>query len=292
MEQHPNAKLTPKGRETLVSRIESGLGVAEAARQMGNSRPTAGKRLRRSRSGEGLSDRSSRPRRLARLTPPEVEERVCEARSSMLLAPLGLAATTGVPARTCARIVSRRGMPRLADVKKVARIPDGGGHRALGRGCGSARGAGAACLHVAVDDFSRVAYAELLPDERKGTCAAFMGRCLRFFEGMGVRVERVMTDNGPGYRSGEFNALLESEGARHVYTRAYSPWQNGKVERMNRTLAQEWQYARAWDGEAGRASALPAFIEHYNWERPHSACGGLPPMSRIVGVNNLSAHNS
>ena len=114
-----------------------------------------------------------------------------------------------------------------------------------------------------------------------------MGRCLRFFEGMGVRVERVMTDNGPGYRSGEFNALLESEGARHVYTRAYSPWQNGKVERMNRTLAQEWQYARAWDGEAGRASALPAFIEHYNWERPHSACGGLPPMSRIVGVNNL-----
>ena len=83
-----------------------------------------------------------------------------------------------------------------------------------------------------------------------------------------------------------------SEGARHVYTRAYSPWQNGKVERMNRTLAQEWQYARAWDGEAGRASALPAFIEHYNWERPHSACGGLPPMSRIVGVNNLSAHNN
>lgn len=119
-----------------------------------------------------------------------------------------------------------------------------------------------------------------------------MGRCLRFFEGMGVRVERVMTDNGPGCRGGEFNALLESEGARHVYTRAYSPWQNGKVERMNRTLAQEWQYARAWDGEAGRASALPAFIEHYNWERPHSACGGLPPMSRIVGVNNLSAHNT
>lgn len=165
MEQHPNAKLTPKGRETLVSRIESGLGVAEAARQMGISRQTAGKWLRRSRSGEGLSDRSSRPRRLARLTPPEVEERVCEPRSSMLLAPLGLAATTGVPARTCARIVSRRGMPRLADVdrvtgearrrgpvapvryererpgellhvdvKKVARIPDGGGHRALGRG--------------------------------------------------------------------------------------------------------------------------------------------------------------
>ena len=173
MKQHPNARLTPRGRETLVSRIESGLGVAEAARQMGVSRQTASKWLRRSRSGEPMSDRSSRPRRLARSTPREVEDRVCEARSSMLLAPLGLAAATGVPARTCARIVARRGMPGLADVdrvtgevrrrgpvtpvrhererpgelvhvdvKKVARIPDGGGHRALGRGCGSARGAG------------------------------------------------------------------------------------------------------------------------------------------------------
>ena len=151
---------------------------------------------------------------------------------------------------------------------------------------------GAACLHVAVDDFSRVAYAELLPDERKGTCAAFMGRCLRFFEGMGVRVERVMTDNGSAYRSAASAGELASRGIGHKFTRPFSPWQNGKVERMNRTLAQEWQYARAWDGEAGRASALPAFIEHYNWERPHSACGGLPPMSRIVGVNNLSAHNN
>ncbi|MDO4442262.1 MAG: IS481 family transposase [Slackia sp.] len=323
MSQHPNAKPAPKGRETLVSRIESGLGVAEAARQMGVSRQTAGKWLRRSRSGEPMTDRPSRPRRLPRLTPPEVEERVAAARREFMLAPLGLAAVTGVPARTCARIVARRGMPRLADVdrvtgeprrrgpvtrvryererpgellhvdvKKVARIPDGGGHRALGRGCGSARGAGSACLHVAVDDFSRVAYAELLPDERKGTCAAFMGRCLRFFEGAGVRVERVMTDNGPGYRSGEFNALLESAGVRHIYTRPFSPWQNGKAERMNRTIAQEWQYARAWESEAGRASALPAFIEHYNWERPHSACGGLPPMSRIVGVNNLLARNT
>ena len=325
MDQHPNARLTPRGRETLVSRIESGLGVAAAARQMGVSRQTASKWLRRSGSGEGLSDRGSRPRRLARSTPRDVEDRVCEARSSLLLAPLGLSAATGVPARTCARIVARRGLPRLADVdrvtgevrrrgpvtpvryererpgelvhvdvKKVARIPDGGGWRARGESvlAHPDSGAGYACLHVAVDDFSRVAYAELLPDERKGTCAAFMGRCLRFFEGVGVRVERVMTDGGPGYRSGEFNALLEAAGARHVYTRPYSPWQNGKVERMNRTIAQEWQYGRAWDSEAGRASALPAFIERYNWDRPHSACGGLPPMSRIVGVNNLSAHNS
>ena len=119
-----------------------------------------------------------------------------------------------------------------------------------------------------------------------------MRRALRFYAGLGLTVERVMTDNGPGYRGGEFNELLAAAGARHVYTRPYSPWQNGKVERMNRTIAQEWQYGRAWESEAERADALPAFIERYNWSRPHSARGGLPPMSRIVGVNNLLAHNS
>ena len=178
------------------------------------------------------------------------------------------------------------------DVKKVARIPEGGGHRALGRGCGSRRGAGTSCLRVAVDDRGRVAYAELPPDERRGTCSAFMGRCLGFFSGLGVGAERVMTDNGPGYRSSEFNALLASRGVRHAYTRPYSPWQNGKVERMNRTLAQEWQYGGAWTSEASRADALDAYMDHYNWDRPHSACGGLPPMSRILGVNNVLAHNT
>lgn len=175
MSQHPNARLTPRGRETLVSRIEAGAGVAEAARQMGVSRQTASKWLARARRGEPMSDRSSRPRRLARLTPPDAEARVRDARSSMLLAPLALAAAAGV---------------------------------------------------------------------------------------------------------------------RHVYARPYGPWRNGKVERMNRTLAQERQYGRAWDGEAGRADALPAFVEHYNWNRPHSACGGLPPMSRIVGVNSLYWHTT
>ena len=323
MSQHPNARLTPRGRETLVSRIESGTRVSEAARQMGVSRQTASKWLRRRRLGEPMSDRPSRPRRLARSTPPEVEERVREARRTMLLAPLALAAVTGVPARTCARIVARSGLPRLADVdrvtgevrrrgpvthvryergrpgellhvdvKKVARIPDGGGHRALGRGCGSPRGSGRSCLHVAVDDYSRVAYAELLPDERKGTCVAFMGRCLGFFEGMGVGVERVMTDNGSGYRSGEFNDLLGSRGVRHLYTRPFSPWQNGKVERMNRTIAQEWQYGRAWGSESGGAAARPDVIERDNLGRAHSAWGGRPPLSRIVGVNNVLAHNN
>ena len=146
--------------------------------------------------------------------------------------------------------------------------------------------------HVAVDDNSRVAYAELLPDERKGTVCAFMARAVAFYEGLCVSVQRVMTDNGPAYRLGDFNAALDALGIEHKYTRPFSPWQNGKVERMNRTLAQEWQYSRAWKSEGSRAEALDPFIEHYNWERPHSACGGLPPMSRIVGVNNVLAYNN
>ena len=325
MSQHPNARLTPRGRQRLVERIEAGEAVGEAARQMGVSRQTASKWVARARRGEPLSDRPSRPARLGRLTAPEDEARVVEARTSLPLAPHALSAATGAPARTCARIVARAGPPGLADVdrvtgeprrrgpvtrvryererpgellhvdvKKVARIPDGGGWRARGASelDHGHTSAGTACLHVAVDDRSRAAYAELLPDERKGTCVAFMGRCLGFFEGMGVAVERVMTDNGPAYHSRLFNEFLSSGGVRHKYTRPYSPWQNGKVERMNQTLAREWQYVRAWESEASRADALEAFIDHYNWERPHSACGGLPPMSRIVGVNNVMARNS
>ena len=359
MSQHPNARLTPRGRQRLVERIEAGEAVGEAARQMGVSRQTASKWVARARRGEPLSDRPGRPARLGRLTAPEDEARVVEARTSLPLAPHALSAVAGVPARTCARIVARAGPPRLADVdrvtgeprrrgpvtrvryererpgellhvdvkkvdrvtgeprrrgpvtrvryererpgellhvdvKKVARIPDGGGWRARGASelDHGHTSAGTACLHVAVDDRSRAAYAELLPDERKETCVAFMGRRLGFFEGMGVAVERVMTDNGPAYHSRPFNEFLSSGGVRHKYTRPYSPWQNGKVERMNQTLAREWQYVRAWESEASRADALEAFIDHYNWERPHSACGGLPPMSRIVGVNNGMARNS
>lgn len=323
MSQHPNARLTPRGRRLLCERVGGGMRVADAARMAGVSRQTAHKWLARARRGEPMADRGCRPRRLARLTPPEAEGRVVRARSELILAPLALAAETGVPARTCARIVARRGLPRLADVdrvtgeqrrrgpvtpvryererpgelvhvdvKRVARIPDGGGWRARGRGAPTPHGAGRSRLHVAVDDHGRVAYAELLPDEGKGTARGLTARAPEFFSALGVAAERVMTDNGPACRSREFNGLLASRGVKHKYTRPFSPWQNGKVERMNRTLAQEWQYARAWESEESRAEAPDSFIEHYNWDRPHSACGGLPPMSRIVGVNNVLAHNN
>lgn len=299
--------------------------MSAVARDVGVSRQTAHKWLARARAGEPLPDRRSRPGGPARLAPPGAGARALEARRSLPLAPLAPAAETGVPARTCARIVARAGLPRLADVgrvtgeprrrgpvtrrryeregpgelvhvgvKKVACVPDGGGWRA--RGAGPLRhpdsGAGVACLHAAVDDRSRVAYAEPLGDEREETRRGFAERARGFFRGVGVGVEGVMTGNGGGYRSRAFNEWPDAAGVRHVYARPYGPWQNGRVERTNRAPAQEWRYARAYGSDEEGARALPAFLGHYNWGRPHSACGGLPPMSRIVGVNNVMAHNN
>ncbi len=289
MFRHPNARLAPLGRRRLVGRVRSGERVSAVARDVGVSRQTAHKRLARAGAGEPPSDRRSRPGRPARLTPPGAEARVLEARRSLLLAPLALAAETGVPARTCARIVARAGLPRLADVDRAAGEPRRRGpvtRRRHGR-----EGPGE-LVHVGAKRVARVAYAEPLGDGRKETCRGFAERARGFFRGVGVEVEGVMTDDGGGYRSREFNEWLDAAGIRHVYTRPYGPSQSGKAERTSRTLAQEWQYARAYGSDEGRAGALPAFLGRYNWERPHGACGGLPPMSRIVGVNNVMAHNS
>ena len=137
-----------------------------------------------------------------------------------------------------------------------------------------------------------MACAELLVDGRKETCVAFMGRARDFCRGLGVEVGRVMTDNGPGCHSQPLDEWLAASGIAHGCTRPHGPWQNGKARRMNGTLAQKWQYARAYASEGERAAALSPFIDRHDWERPHGACGGLPPMSRIVGVNNVMAHNS
>ena len=213
MSQHPDARLAPRGRALLCERV-GGL----AARKW----------LVRARRGEPKTDRGCRPRRLARLTPPEAAAGTTRAGSR------------DGRARPHLRYERERPWELVhVDVKKVPRIPEGGGHGALGCGCGSRSGAWTSCLHVAVDDNSRGAYAERLPDERRGTICAFVERTLAFYEGFGVIVERVMTDNGSAYRSGEFNALLEARGISCKYMRPFSPWQNGKVERMNGTLARE-----------------------------------------------------
>ncbi len=266
----------------------------------------------------GLEDRSSRPHSCPARTPVEVEQRVLEARRRLRRGPAQLSVECEVPARTISRILARHNVPRLAacdpltgeviraskhtavryerdrpgelvhmDVKKLGRIPDGGGWRSRGRAAVSTtrrrtNGPGYDFIHAVVDDHSRYAYAEVHPDERADTCAAFFERALDHFAQLGISVERVMTDNAWSYRNGrKLRVLLADRHVTHKFIRPHCPWQNGKVERFNRTLASEWAYARVYDTNNGRTAALPDFLHRYNHQRPHSAIGGHPPTRRL-----------
>jgi transposase InsO family protein len=227
-----------------------------------------------------------------------------------------IARAIGIGPRTAGRLIARAGLPPLADldaitgqpvrsgpmsrvryeraypgelihidVKKLGRIPEGGGWRLHGRGTRPARGRGAGMdfVHTAIDDRSRLAYVEVLGDERGPTCAGFLERAAAHFASQGIaRIQRVMTDNAFNYRlSRDFQLALMGLGARHVLIRPHCPWTNGKAERLNRTLLAEWAYARPWLSNKERAAALAGWLEHYNRERPHGALGGLPPISRV-----------
>jgi transposase InsO family protein len=245
-----------------------------------------------------------------------VEEQLLTLRRSEKLGPHRLAARTGVPRSTCYAVLRRHGVHRLdwmdrptgavirryereragelvhVDVKKLGRIPDGGGHRVLGR-AGRPRwgkaGMGYAFVHACVDDHSRMAYAEVLDDETATTCAAFIRRAGAFFAGYGIQVERVLTDNGPGYRSHVFRRALADLGAVPRRTRPYRPQTNGKVERFNRTLLEEWAYVRPYASDAERRCLLPEWLHLYNHHRSHTALGGRSPVER---VNNLPGNYS
>ena len=176
------------------------------------------------------------------------------------------------------------------DVKKLGRIPDGGGHRFRGRGHGTPRAHGGYDdVHQVVDDMSRVAYAVIYPDERGTTCAAFLREAAAFFARLGVRIERVMTDNAKNYtRSRAFAGALDEIGARHLKTRPFRPQTNGKSERFNRTLLDEWAYAQMYRSNEERLLALGPWLEEYNHRRPHTALGGRTPMQVLVDhVNNV-----
>lgn len=312
MNYHSNAKLTENARKLLVKRTNQGMRVAEAASMAGVSRTTAYKWIKRFARGDTLKDKSSRPHNMPRKTRAEVEEAVTRIRNDELLSPLNLALKTGVPARTCARIVKRNGCARLSDVdritgeirqrgpvtsiryekdapgelvhmdvKKVAGIPDGGGWRATGKRNRKKGRPRASCLHVAIDDHSRVVYVELLPDEKKETVTGFTLRAIDYFQSLGVNVQGFLTDNGPSYRSDMLKEALDERGIKHRFTKPYHPWTNGKAERFNRIIAQEWQYAKAWKSENERKSGLAGYVEYYNYERPHSALAGKAPMTRI-----------
>ena len=315
---HANARLTVRGRALLVERVLAGHRPADVAHQMGCSRATAYKWLRRFRAEGtgGLRDRSSRPRRCPHRTPAWIEARILEARRVHRRGAEWIGAELGIAPSSVGRALARHQVARLSacdaltgepvrrgpvsrvryererpgelihiDVKKLGRIPEGGGWRANGRHQRPSRhrGAGFDYVHSAIDDHSRVAYSEICPDERGATCAAFMARAAAFFASLGIcRIERVMSDNAFGYRlSADFRAVLAGLGARHILIRPHCPWTNGKIERLNRTLLREWAYSQVFRSNDERAACLASFIEHYNTRRRHSSLGGLPPISRL-----------
>jgi transposase InsO family protein len=306
---HANARLTPAGRLILCQRIAAGRPAAHVAAEMGVSRTCAYRWWARYRQAgqAGLVDRPSTARSHPHRVPASVEAEIVRLRRQRKLGPARIAPLVGRPASTVHRVLCRHGLNRLAwmdrptgrvvrryeraapgelvhlDVKKLGRIPDGGGHRAHGRGTTTprARGIGHDYVHSAVDDHSRLAYSEVLADEQTFTCVGFLHRALAFFTRHGVTVQRVLTDNAPGYTSGMLTAALAAGGAAHKRTRPYRPQTNGKVERFNRTLLAEWAYAQVYTSNQQRTDALDGWLHLYNHHRAHTALGGHPPISRV-----------
>lgn len=315
---HANARLNLHGRRLLIERvIGDGRPVAHVAKELGVSRQCAHRWVARFRAeGEaGLVDRSSRPHRQPRRTSSEVERQVLALRRQRRRGQDWIGPELGIPARTVSSILRRHGVPYLRecdpltgevirstkatavryerehpgdlihiDVKKVGRIPEGSGWRAHGRGIrpANARGLGYDYIHAAVDDHSRLAYVEALEDEKGPTCAGFMRRAAEFYASHGIHIRQVISDNARNYIvSTDFADAIADIGASHITIRPHCPWQNGKVERFNRTLATEWAYSQVFTSNTQRLQALAGWLDFYNNQRRHSAIGGHPPISRL-----------
>jgi transposase InsO family protein len=316
MKLHANARTCPNSRRLLVERIvEERWSLTEAAAAAGVSDRTAWRWLARWRAeGEqGLLDRSSAPRRIPHKTPPERVEAIRALRRLRMTA-AQIAEILAMALSTVSAILKRIGLGKRSrleppeppnryerrragelvhiDVKKLGRIVIPG-HRVTGnrrlradrvRRFGKKQGtAGWEFLHVAVDDSSRVAYAEVLPDERATTAIGFLRRTVEFFARYGVSVERVMTDNGPAYRSHAHRAACLALGLRQLRTRPYRPRTNGKAERFIQTIVDDWN-GRLYANSAERTAALPAWLNHYNFTRPHGSLAKKPPGSRLTNL--------
>ncbi|CAN5242833.1 IS481-like element ISMsm9 family transposase [soil metagenome] len=323
---HANASFTPKGRLRLARCVvEEGWSLRRAAERFQCSPATAKKWADRYRVGgvAAMLDRSSRPHVSPNRTPKRTERRIINLRFTRRWGPHRIAYHLQLSRSTVQAVLGRYRMPLLrhldqntgltvrrpapiryehsapgdlvhVDIKKLGRIPDGGGHRKFGRTIGNRhnkkRGRGYAFLHHAVDDHSRVAYSEILDDERKETAAAFWKRAKQSFSDHGIVIKRVLTDNGSCYRSKLFAEALGDD-ITHKKTRPYRPQTNGKVERFNRTLNEEWAYARTYLTDESRAATYQAWIHHYNHHRRHTGIGGKSPIERLH-VHNLPVKNS
>jgi transposase InsO family protein len=316
MKLHANAPLGPKGRAIMVRRVhEEGVALTEAAEAAGVSARTAAKWVRRYREeGEaGLLDRSSAPGRVANVTPPERVEAIAALRRLRLTGP-EIAEILGMATSTVSAVLKRVGLGRLSrleppepvrryersrpgelihvDVKKLGRIgPNGPGYRVTGRRRSNATAIDAAGrrrrqvgwerVHVCVDDATRLAYVEVLPDEKATTAIGFLRRALTFYRSHGITVESLMTDNGSAYVSTAHALACRALGIRHIRTRPYRPQTNGKAERFIRTMLREWAYAAVYGSSPERAAALSGWLERYNYRRRHGALGHRPPIARL-----------
>jgi transposase InsO family protein len=317
---HRNARTTFHGRLLIIERHRAGWPQAHIAKAMGISRRCVAKWISRfaAEGDAGLVDRSSRPHSCPRRTSREVEASIIELRTRERRGRDWIAAELSVCPRTVSRVLARNGVPHLCeldsitgellrvsrkttvryererpgelvhmDVKKLGRIPEGGGWRAEGQTTQNHRSRlnktrlGYDYVHSLVDDHSRLAYSEILPDEKGITCAAFLERAIAYFAGHGIaRIERLITDNAWAYRH-SLRGVCAVHDIVQKFIRPHCPWQNGKVERLNRTLQTEWAYRQVFLSNDERAAALAPWLEHYNTRRHHSALGGLPPISRL-----------
>jgi transposase InsO family protein len=315
---HRSARLSIFGRQLLVKRVlVEGWSVASVAEQLGISRATGYKWVRRYRAEgfAGLEDRSSRPHRSPRRLSARATKRIIRARSRRRYGPARLAPLTGHPRSTIYGVLRRAGLSRLRDAdrvtgaplryvachpgalvhqdhKKLGRVPDGGGWRALGRERAPHHGhsnAGYDHLEVFVDDASRYAVVVPVADERTTSAAWAVELAVAEFSAAGIRIERLLTDNGASYRGHAYRDTLARLGIRHKRTRPFRPQTNGKAERFIRTLLDEWAYARPYRTNTERLHALPRYLGFYNSRRPHTALGDLVPVS---AVNNVHEHHN
>ncbi len=310
MNVHKNARLTPHSRADVVRRIEAGQPMAAVAAAFGVSVRTVRKWVERFRreGPEGLKDRSSRPHRLHKPTPETVVTEVERLRRQRWTGKQ-IAAELGISPATVSRILRRLGLNRISalepaepvrryerdhpgelihiDIKKLGRF-DRVGHRITGnrRGQSNSRGVGWEFVHVAIDDASRLAFSQILPDEKKQSAVAFLRAAVAYYASLGVTVARVMTDNGACYKAHAFRDACRDLGLRHIRTRPYTPKTNGKAERFIQTALREWAYARAYPTSDDRGDELPRWLHRYNWHRPHGSLNSKPPISRLALTSN------